>query len=161
MDITIKPGKMVAYLNKHLLIKFQETLNTWSYLHYDTASSHQTWQNLNLPWWNSFYRVTWKLDHVVLSDHLTNWNHYLHYHSMYGHQTWQDGNQHWLLLIKSHDPLITCSARSRDKLKSLYVHNHSTYGHQTSQVRNLLLWDLAHKDTWPFDYVILWDHVTT
>ena len=96
MCITIKPGKMVAYLNKHVLIKFQETLITWSYLHYDSASGHQTWQNLNLPWSNYFCRVTWKLYHVVLSDHLTNWNHYLHYHSMYGHQTWQDGNQPWL-----------------------------------------------------------------
>ena len=36
-----------------------------------------------------------------------------------------------LLPLKSHDPLMTCLARSRDKLKLLHLHYHSAYGHQT------------------------------
>ena len=50
--------------------------------------------------------------------------------------------------------------RSHDKLKTLYLHYHSAYGHQTLQDGNVPRWAPTHKVTWPFQQVVLWDHVT-
>ena len=50
------------------------------------------------------------------------------------------------------------TSRSHHKLKT-YLNYQSAYGHQTWQDGSLPLWDPAHKDTWPFDYVVLLDHV--
>ena len=51
--------------------------------------------------------------------------------------------------------------RSRDKLKSSYLHYHSAHGHQTWQDDDLPWWAPAYKvASWPFDYVVLQDHVT-
>ena len=51
-------------------------------------------------------------------------------------------------------------ARSRDKLKPLYLHYHIAYGHQNWQDDNLPSSIPAYKVTWPFDYVVLQDHMT-
>ena len=56
--------------------------------------------------------------------------------------------------IKSHDPLITWSTRSCDKLQALYLPYQSAYGHQTSQTSL----GLARKALWHFDHVVLQDH---
>ena len=50
-------------------------------------------------------------------------------------------------------------AKSRDKLKPLYLHNHSAYGHQIWQYGDSLWETLIDKVTWPFDFVVLQDHV--
>ena len=51
-------------------------------------------------------------------------------------------------------------ARSREILKSLYIHYYSAYGYQTWQDGNLPWWAPAYKVTWPFDHMVLQDHVT-
>ena len=54
-----------------------------------------------------------------------------------------------------------CFVRSRDKVKLLYLHYLSAYGHQTLQDDNLSWFAPVYKETWFFDHVVLWDHVTT
>ena len=49
--------------------------------------------------------------------------------------------------------------RSRDKLKSLYLHYHNFYGHKTWQDGRLLWAASTLNVTWPYNQVILWDHV--
>ena len=45
-------------------------------------------------------------------------------------------------------------------LKKLYLHFHIAYGHQTWQSGNLSYRAANNKVTWPFDHVVLQDHVT-
>ena len=86
---------------------------------------------------------------------------YLHYHSAYGHQF---ENLSWWLILRGSKPLIQITlwsrglARSRDKWKPLYLYE-SGYSHQIWKNGNLL-WRLMLKGIWPFDHVVLWDHVT-
>ena len=93
-------------------LKSPDKLKTF-YLHYQSACSHQTWQDFNLLWWATAHKVTWHFDHVVLEDQLTNWNHYVSptkvpMATKLGRiVTHLDG----LLPIKSHDPLITRSCK--------------------------------------------------
>ena len=65
----------------------------------------------------------------------------------------------WVLPRKSHDPWPRGLARSLDKLKPLYLHYHSVYGHQTWQDGDPGE-AAAHKVVWPFDHVVLQNHVT-
>ena len=64
-----------------------------TYLHYQSAYGHQTWQDANLPWWVPAHKITWSfwsLAHVRSRDKLKSL--YLYYHGANDHQTWQDGN---------------------------------------------------------------------
>ena len=47
-----------------------------------------------------------------------------------------------------------------DWLKLLNLHYHIAYGHQTWQDGNLPWWARAYKVAWPFDHVVLLDHMT-
>ena len=100
----------------HGLIRSGDKLK--SYLDYHNVYGHQTWEYGNLPcgllpikpmafWSRGLMRSRGKLKSL-----------YLHYHSVYGHQTWKmviyfDE----LLLIKSHDPLITWSYKIKWETK--------------------------------------------
>ena len=48
-----------------------------SNLYYQSGYDNQIWQDGNLPKWAPTHKVTWPFDHVVLPDHMTNWNHYI------------------------------------------------------------------------------------
>ena len=50
-------------------------------------------------------------------------------------------------------------ARSHDKLKSLYHHYQNAYGHQTWHEGNLPWWTATYKVIWPFNLLVLRDHV--
>ena len=65
-----------------------------------------------------------------------------------------------LLPIKSHDSWIGL-IRSHDTFKPLYLHCHSAYSCQTWQNGNLSSWGPAFKVRWPFNHVVLEDHVTS
>ena len=41
------------------------------YLHYDSASGHQTWQAGDLPWESFTYNVAPLFGHMVFWDHVT------------------------------------------------------------------------------------------
>ena len=50
----------------------------------------------------SYPYVKWTFDHVVLPNHITNWNHYIsnntlyiRYYGTYDHKTWQGGDSPW------------------------------------------------------------------
>ena len=93
------------------------------YLHYHIAYENKSWQDGNLPWWASAYKVACGL--ARSRDKLKPLH--LHYHSAYGHQTWQEGKlADGLLPIKPHGP-SRGPVRSRDKLKPLYLRYHSFY----------------------------------
>ena len=64
-------------------------------------------------------------------------------------------------LAKSHMTLWSSGlAKAHDKLKSSYLHYHSTYSGQTYCNGDLPWVTPCHKVTWPFDHVVLQDHVT-
>ena len=66
-----------------------------------------------------------------------------------------------LLSKKSHDSFIWWSWEVMWQTKTVMsLHYHSAYGHQIRQYGNLPWWTPANKVTWPFDYMVLWDHVT-
>ena len=51
-------------------------------------------------------------------------------------------------------------ARSRGKLKKLYLHFHNAYGYKT-WLDGELPWAAAtQKVAWPYNHVVLQDHVT-
>ena len=88
-----------------------------------------------------------------------NW--YLHFYKTHDHQISQAGTDRE---VDSNDTnqvgagdVIT--SRLCKKLKSLYLHYQSAYGHHTWQDGNLPWWALAYKVTWPFNHVVLWDHM--
>ena len=86
---------------------------------------------------------------------------YLHYHSAHGHQTWRMMTYlEGLLTINSFRALITWSCKVTDKRKSLYLPCQSAYGHQTWQDNNVPWLALFYNVTWPFDHVVVGDHVT-
>ena len=64
------------------------------------------------------------------------------------------------LPIKSHDPLITWSSVITWQTKTIILRYHNAYGQQTWQDGGLFWGAPAHKVTWPFDYVILRNHMT-
>ena len=47
-----------------------------------------------------------------------------------------------------------------DKIKPLYLHYQSAFDYQTCQDGNLPSSACVYKITWPFDQVVLYDHVT-
>ena len=124
--------------------------------YYHRTYSHHSWQNGNLPWCTPAYKVTWAFDHVVLRDHVRKWNHYIS--SIKAPMATKLGRMvtylDFLLLIKSHDPLIMWSCKIMWKLKSFYLHYHSAYGHRTWQDGNLSWWALACKVTWQTKIII-------
>ena len=100
-----------------------------------------------------------------------NW--YLHFYKTYDHQIWQAGASTGLDSNETNQAVTgdVITSTSRDKLKPLYLHYQSVYdyqtwqdgsicGYQTWQDGNLPWWAPAYKVTWPFDYVVLIDHVT-
>ena len=82
-----------------------------TYIHYQSAYSHQTLPNGNLPRWTPAHKVTWPFDHVVFWGRLTTWNHYISITTMpmatkLGKLvTWHEGLPPIMLL----DPLVTWS----------------------------------------------------
>ena len=97
----------------------------------------------------------------LCKNYYSNW--YLHFQKTYDHQIWQAGTSTKFDSNETNQPgtggVIT--SRSRDRLKALYLQNQITYGYQAGQVGNLSWWACAHKVTWPFHHVVLWDHVRT
>ena len=84
---------------------------------------------------------------------------YLYYHSAYDHWTWQAGDLP--LEASTHNVIPPLSlARSRNKLKPLYLHYHNIYGHKTRQCDELLWLPFTHKVKWPYNDLVLWDHMT-
>ena len=45
-------------------------------------------------------------------------------------------------------------------LCSVYLHYYNVYDHKTWQDDNLPQLLFTHKVKWPYDHVVLWDHVT-
>ena len=81
------------------------------YLHNQSAYGYQTFQDGNVPWLAPALKVTWPFDHVVLGDHVRNWNHYISTTTM--PMTTRVGRVvtylEWLLPVMSHDHMITWS----------------------------------------------------
>ena len=50
--------------------------------------------------------------------------------------------------------------RSRDKLKQLYLRYHNIYGQKTCRNGDLTWLIFTHKVKWPYNHVVLQDHVT-
>ena len=81
------------------------------YLHYQGLYGYQTWSDGNLPWWAPAHKVKWPFDHVVLWNHVTNYNRCISttivpMASKLGRMVTYDDE---LLPVKSHDPLVTLS----------------------------------------------------
>ena len=80
-----------------------------------------------------------------------NW--YLDFYKGYDRQIWQAGAS------IGFDSNETNQANASDVIKSrylkIYLHYKSAHSHQTWQEGNFPWWVSAHKDTWPFDYVVL------
>ena len=129
------------------------------YLHYHIAYENKSWQDGNLPWWASAYKVACGL--ARSRDKLKP----LHlYHNAYGHQTWQEGKlADGLLPIKPHDPSITWSCEITWQTKTIIspLPQFLFYGHQTWQNGNLPWLPPTIKITLSFDHTFLQDHVTT
>ena len=84
---------------------------------------------------------------------------YLYCHRAYDHRTWQAG--YLPLGVSTHNVIPPLSlARSRNKLKPLYLHYHNIYGHKTRQCDELLWLPFTHKVKWPYNDLVLWDHMT-
>ena len=65
------------------------------------------------------------------------------------------------LLSKRHITLYShCHMRSCDELKLLNLHYLNTYGHQTQQGNNVFWRACTSKVLWPFNHLVLQDHVT-
>ena len=47
------------------------------YLYCQRVYGNLTWQDGHLPWWAWTRKITWPFDHIVLQDHVTNWNYYI------------------------------------------------------------------------------------
>ena len=87
MPMATQLGRMMTYLEGLLTIKSYSPLITWScivtwqtrilYLRCQTAHSHQTWQDGNLPWSAPTHKVSWLFDCVILRDHATNYKNIL------------------------------------------------------------------------------------
>ena len=75
-------------------------------------------------------------------------------------QTWQDDNLPWWALIKWLDPFITLSWEITWPTKMLYLEYHSAYGYQTRKDGDLHWGAPIVIVTWPFNDVVLLDHVT-
>ena len=52
---------------------------------------HEWWLNMRV----STHRVKWAFKHVVLKDHMTNWNNYIYYHGACGYHSLQGGHLPW------------------------------------------------------------------
>ena len=87
---------------------------------------------------------------------------YLLFYKSYDHRIWLAGTSTGFDSSETNQTgagdVIT--SRSRGKLKTLYLHYQGLYGYQTWPDGNLPWWAPAHKVKWPFDHVVLWNHVT-
>ena len=64
MPMITKPGRVLTY---HEGLPPRK-----SYLHYQSASFHQTWHDGDLPCRVPIHKVTWRFDQAVMQDHVTN-----------------------------------------------------------------------------------------
>ena len=91
------------------------------YLYYHNGYGHLVWQGGDLPWETPICKMTQTFDHLVLRDHLTNWNHYISSNTMPMISklcrvvTYHEG----LAPIKSHDRLIRWSCEITWHIKSI------------------------------------------
>ena len=125
-----KVGRTVAYFESLLTIKLFYALITWSCkVTWQTKIIYsqpeclwlQTWQNDNSTWWVPTYKVTSHFDHVVLRDHLTNWNNYIFTttKSMVTKLTRMVIYLDRLLIIKSYKALIMGSSKATWQTKTI------------------------------------------
>ena len=70
----------------------------------------------------------------------------------------------WLTMSGTHPKVkwlwLRGLSKSRDKLKSFYLYCQSACYYQTWSDGNLPWWGPTHEVIWPFDHMILRDHVT-
>ena len=91
---------------------------------------------------------------------------YLHYHRTIGigSMATKPGklitNLDGLQPLKSHNPLIIRSCKITWQTKIIISPLPECLDHQTWQDRNLPCWAPAYNVKWPFDHMVLWDHVT-
>ena len=81
------------------------------YFHYHNAYGHKTWQDCDLSWAAFTDKVSWSYNYVVWWDSMTNGKHYI-FTSKMSVATKLDRivtYLKWLLSIKSHYHIITCS----------------------------------------------------
>ena len=99
------------------------------YLPYHDICDNQTWQGCDLPWWGPTHKITWALNHVVLWDHETSWNHYTSNTTMPMTTKLVRGLTYHKEVppIRSHDQIIRWFlARLRDYVYPLYHYISST-----------------------------------
>ena len=90
-----------------------------TYLHYQKAYGHQTWECGDLPWETLIDKVTWTFHRVVLPDHATYYKHNISATAMpmatkLGKVVAYNKE---LLIIKLHDPCITWSCEITWKIE--------------------------------------------
>ena len=124
---------------------------TW-YLNYQSTYGHQTWQNGKLPWWAPNNKVMTLWSHELPRSHEN-----LHMATKLGSMvTYLEGN----LTIKLYYALITWSCKVTWQTKIIISPLPECLWLTTRRDNNLLRWAPTYKVTWPFDYMVLWDHVT-
>ena len=121
-----KLRRVVTYLDGLLSMKSHDPWITWFceitwQTKVLTSPPLQCWWLPNLAgWWAPAYKVAWPFDHVVLRDHVTNWNDYIStirvpMPTKLGKiVTYLDG----LLSMKLHGPLITWSCEIKWQTKT-------------------------------------------
>ena len=133
------------------------------YFYYHSAYGHQIWQDGNLRWWASENKVIWPFDQVVLRDQVATWSHIIF---PLPQCIWPPNLASWWLVMRGFHPyfyFILWSpnlSRSRGKLKSLHLHYHNIYGLKIKQKGDLPWLRCTHKAIWPYNLVVLWDHMT-
>ena len=89
-----------------------------------------------------------------------NWykNWYLHFHMTYDHQIWQTGISRGVHWNETNEAGAGDVITSRSNLKH-YISTIRVSGYQTWQNGNVPWGVPAHKVTWSFAHVVLWDHM--
>ena len=115
-----------------------------------TLRSSYPWNYLGL-WFRSLARSREKLKPI-----------YLYYLNTYDHQTCQGGDLPWETPTHkvTYGPVITWSCKIMWQTKTIRYRYHDTYAHQVWQGGELPWKAFIQKVTWPFDHVVLRDHVT-
>ena len=133
------------------------------YLYCQSVYGNLTWQDGHLPWWAWTRKITWPFDHIVLQDHVTNWNYYISttivpmVTTLGRMVTYLE----LLLTIKLFNGLITWSCKvtwhTKTIISPLLEWSMITkIGRMMTYLEGLL----PLKVTWSFDHVVLWDHET-
>ena len=100
-------------------------------------------------------------EYVVLQDHVIHYSHYI-FTTKVLIATKLDRMVTKLegFLPTSFGPLITWSWEIAWQTKTIYLHYHNAYGQKAWQ-DGVLPWATStHKVTWPYNHVVLQDHVT-